>query len=299
MLMFLLSSVLAIVVGVLFLINISLFAFLVILFGLFEMITPFHSGRQLFNKLINGAIPSMWMDINSFILSLPYNIQWEIHGHGDLKPDHWYFLIANHRSWVDILVLQKVFNRKIPILKFFMKQELLWSLPVGGLACWMLDFPFLKRYNKAQLKKNPALREKDIETTKLACNHFKHRPTTVMNFLEGTRYTKQKQKDRSSSYQHLLRPKAGGVAFVVNELRDYIHEIIDTTIIYHHEEPTFWNLLCGRIHKITVYYEVIPLRPDQYGEYYGNVVFRKQFQAWINERWRQKDQLISQHLTEA
>jgi len=49
---------------------------------------------------------------------------------------------------VDILVLEKVFNRKVPMLKFFIKKELLWTLPVAGWAAWLLDFPFMERYHK-------------------------------------------------------------------------------------------------------------------------------------------------------
>ena len=54
--------------------------------------------------------------------------------------------VSNHRSWVDILVLQAVFNRRIPFLKFFLKQQLIW-VPFLGLAWWALDFPFMRRHS--------------------------------------------------------------------------------------------------------------------------------------------------------
>ncbi len=56
----------------------------------------------------------------------------------------WYLVSSNHQSWVDILVLQRIFHGRIPFLKFFLKQELIW-VPVIGLAWWALDFPFMKR----------------------------------------------------------------------------------------------------------------------------------------------------------
>ncbi len=55
---------------------------------------------------------------------------------------------SNHRSWVDILVLQSIFNRRIPFLKFFLKRQLIW-VPLLGLAWWALDFPFMRRYSSS------------------------------------------------------------------------------------------------------------------------------------------------------
>lgn len=296
MLSFLPAPIVGVITAILFLVCIMFFALLIVLLGPIKFLITFASGKRVIENAQHAATAA-WIDANNLIMSLPTKITWEIEGHGTLKKDHWYFVFSNHQSWVDILVLQKVFNRKIPLLKFFLKRELLWSLPMGGLACWALDFPFMKRYSKTQLKKNPELKNKDLETTKLACNKFKLRPTTVMNFLEGTRFTPVKQQERSSPYQHLLRPKAGGVAFVVNELKEFITEVLDVTIIYNYPEPTFWNLLCGRITHIYVSYEIVTLEPNQYGDYYHDSVFRKQFQGWLNDRWRLKDALIAAHLS--
>lgn len=292
------APILGIIAGLLFLVNILICASLVIICGILKIISPFSLGKKFFNYLQNEVITSVWIDINNCIIQLAAPVKWEVYGQGELHFDHWYFVFANHQTWADILVLQKVFNRKIHLLKFFLKKELLWSLPLGGLACWMLDFPVMRRYSKTQLKRNPALRNKDIETTRESCRKFKQEPTTIMNFLEGTRFTPQKQQDRSSPYQHLLRPKGGGLAFVVNELKGYIHEVIDVTIVYSHADPTFWNFLCGRVHKVIVYYDVIPLQSHQYGDYYGNSSFRKNFQGWVNECWQRKDKLIATILTD-
>ena len=50
-----------------------------------------------------------------------------------LARQEWYLMTSNHQSWADILVLQKVTNRRVPSLKFFLKQELIW-VPLLGLA---------------------------------------------------------------------------------------------------------------------------------------------------------------------
>lgn len=188
------------------------------------------------------------------------------------------------------------------MLKFFMKQDLLWTLPIGGLACYMLDFPFMKRHSKEYLKKHPDQREKDIETTRKACEIYKHKPIAIMNYLEGTRFTQEKHRARHSPYHNLLQPKAGGIALVLATMDDYIHHIIDTTIVYHTDALSLWNFFCGRIPKITVHYEVIPVPKELHGDYYHDKEFRLVFQQWLNQRWLIKDQLIneirSQNLSE-
>lgn len=294
MLSFLPAPLVGVIAGFLFFISILVMGFLVVLVWALSFLVPFKAGREYLIKVQNDVIPSAWIDINTFLLKLATRIEWDIQGKGTLNFQHWYFVFANHQTWADIVVMQKVFNRKIPLLKFFLKQELLWSLPMGGLACWTLDYPFMKRHSKAYLKKYPEKRNSDLEATKTACEKFKERPTAVMNFLEGTRFTKQKQKERSSPYKNLLRPKAGGVAFVVSELREYIKEVIDVTLIYCDEDPSFWNFLKGKVPKVIVKYEVIPLTEDLYGDYYNDSQFRKHFQSWINGLWQKKDALIEE-----
>lgn len=293
MLFFLPSFIRGSIAIILLILNILMVPTLVITFGLIKYLIPLPFWKKFCTKVQNDVLPSVWIDINSAILTLTTTTKWDVQGKGELNNKHWYLVISNHLSWADILVIQKIFNRKIPILKFFLKQELLWVLPLGGLACWMLDFPFMKRYNKAQLKKNPELKLKDIETAKLACNKFKLRPTSVINFLEGTRFTKQKQTERSSPYLHLLRPKSGGIALVTSQLNTKIREIIDVTLLYDHPDPNFWNFISGKVPKVTVRYEVLPIPEELYGDYYTDSNFRKSLQTWVNQRWKQKDNLIT------
>src|SRR3546814_9530339 len=109
------------------------------------------------------------------------------------------------------------FNRRIPLLKFFLKQELI-KVPLLGLAWWALDFPFRKRFTRAEIEANPSLKGKDLETTRKACEKFKEMPTSVMNFFEGTRFTQAKHDQQQSPYEFLLKPKAGGTAFALSAM---------------------------------------------------------------------------------
>ncbi len=271
---------------------------LVILLALIQKIMPVNSIKKALYQLSHKILPDIWVGINSFAMDVASTTEWEIIQNGELSREGWYFLMCNHQSWLDIMVLQRVFLRKIPMLKFFMKQELLWTLPVGGLACYVLDFPFMKRHNKEFLKKHPEQRDKDIATTRKSCEKYKYQPIVVMNYLEGTRFTKEKHRIRQSSFQNLLPPKAGGIALVLATMSDYIHHIIDTTIVYHTKTPSLSDFFFGKIRKITVHYEVIEVPSELLGDYYHDKDFRVSFQQWLNKRWQQKDQLINQIQTD-
>jgi 1-acyl-sn-glycerol-3-phosphate acyltransferase len=236
--------------------------------------------------------PVWWMDVNYWILQLSTYKKWHIEGDAALNTKHWYLLISNHQSWMDILVLGIFFRHRIPILKFFMKKELLWSLPVAGWACYVLGYPFMARHSHEEIRKNPLLKTKDIETTRAACAQFKKFPTTVVNFVEGTRFTTAKQQAQQSPYRHLLNPKATGVALVTQELGAQLSGIINVTLHYTPQRLSLWQFLCGRIEKIYLHYELLPLTPDLIGDPYTDRTFRKHFQHWLNELWQLKDQRL-------
>lgn len=238
-------------------------------------------------------IPVLWTDINNYIIQITTNIKWDVQGLENLQAHHWYLLICNHQSWVDIFVLNYIFNRKIPTLKFFMKKELIWTLPILGWAAMLADFPILYRTTKEDLAKHPHLKGKDIEITRKACEKFKKIPTTVINFVEGTRFTAEKQLRQRSQYQHLLRPKAGGIAFALATMGEYFNEILNVTIIYPDGIPTMWDFFCGRVKKIIVRATTIPLTSNLLGDYENNREYRIFFQNWLNQIWEEKDKIIT------
>ncbi len=181
-----------------------------------------------------------------------------------------------------------MFMDKVPMLKFFLKKELIW-VPILGLAWWALDFPFMRRYSSEFLEKNPHLRGKDLESTKKACEKFRTIPVCVVNFVEGTRFRPEKHKRQKSPYIHLLNPKAGGVAFVVSAMGDCIQKIINVTIVYPDGADNFWGFISGRIRRIIVDVEVLPITSDIRGDYFNDAEFKKKFCNWINTLWKEKD----------
>lgn len=233
-----------------------------------------------------------WVATNAMILSLFHRIEWDVQGLERVSRKGWYLITCNHQSWTDILVLQSVFSRRAPFLKFFLKQELIW-VPIMGLAWWALDFPFMKRYSKEYLAKHPEMRGKDTETTRKACERFKEIPVSVMNFLEGTRYTQAKHDQQQSPYRYLLKPKAGGIAFVLSSMGGLLHSMLDVTIVYNEKTIGFWDLMCGRVRsvKVRVTQREIPAEFAA-GDYENDAEFRERFQAWVSDLWLEKDALI-------
>ena len=263
--------------------------------ALFKLIIPVPGWRTAVTKALIWLAEN-WISGNKATAVLLHRQQWDVQGVEDLSLEKWYLVVSNHQSWVDILVLQSVFNRRIPFLKFFIKQRLIW-VPVIGLAWWALDFPFLKRYSKEYLHKHPEKQGQDLEATRQACEKFQTTPISVMNFLEGTRFTLEKHGRQQSPYRHLLRPKAGGAALVLNAMGNAIQTMLNVTIIYPDGIPTFWDYLSGRAQNVIVRVEKssIPAHFSQ-GDYMNDSKFKVEFQKWVNALWQEKDGLIGKTL---
>lgn len=235
---------------------------------------------------------SAWISVNSIIEKLFHPVKINLECDSPLSPKEWYMVIANHQSWVDILILQRILNHRIPFLKFFLKQELIF-VPVLGLAWWALDFPFMKRYSPSQLRKNPKLKGKDIEITKKACAKFKTKPVSVMNFVEGTRFKPNKHAKQDSQFTHLLKPKAGGMAFALSAMGEHIHKLVDVTIYYPEGSPTYWEYISGKVKQVNVHIKVSDINDKMRGDYTKDRQFKIDFQAELNRIWKEKDQQLT------
>lgn len=166
-----------------------------------------------------------------------------------------------------------------------------------GLAWWALDFPFMRRHSEDYLRKHPQMRGKDQETTRKACAKFSLIPTSVMSFLEGTRFTPAKHAAQKSPYTHLLKPKVGGMALALNAMGDKFQAILDVTIVYPDGVPSFGQFLGGSMHRVTVRVRSLPI-PEHLlqGDYAQDAAFREAFTAWVQQLWRDKDAQISELL---
>ncbi|QEY58013.1 acyltransferase [Pseudomonas sp. C27(2019)] len=258
-------------------------------FAVLKLILPF-APMQRSLRFAMHWIAESWISVNSFWMRLVQPIKWDVKGLEKLDMTHSWLVTSNHQSWVDILVLQYQFNRRLPFLKFFLKKELIW-VPVIGLCWWALEFPFMKRYSKAYLEKHPEKQGQDLATTRKACERYKTNPVSVFNFLEGTRFTPEKHDQQNSPFTHLLKPKAGGIAFVLDAMGEQLHGLVNVTLHYPEGRPKLWDLLSGQIKHIVMRVKVVPIPKQFIGQSYDqDMAYRAEFQEWVNQLWLEKDQ---------
>ena len=298
MLMFLPAPVRGAIMLLLLCLHTVLWACIVYVAILLKVLSPKGPLRDAFSRL-TAWLAQQWAWLNTVYVGACLRIDWDVRIDAPLTPKGQYLVCANHQSWNDIFVLMQAFGRRAPFFKFFIKQELIW-VPVLGLAWWGLDYPFMKRYTPEQVAKNPALKGKDLETTRRAMDRYRNQPALILNFLEGTRFTKAKHDRQQSPYRHLLKPKAGGFAFALSALGGRLHSLLDVTIVYPGGARGFFDLLAGRVRRVIV--EIRPLTiPDALlsGDYENDPAFRKRFQDWIAGLWGDKDRRIGELLAAA
>lgn len=297
MLQFLPAPVLGAIMGLLLAINTLFWCALLYPLFLLKLLTPAQSRARASLSRLASYLAMNWASVNSLVSGLLHRIQWDLRIGVDLKPKGQYLVCSNHQTWNDIFVLMKTTGRRAPFFKFFIKQQLIW-VPFLGLAWWGLDYPFMKRSTPDQIKKNPALKGKDIEATRKACEKYRDQPVLILNFLEGTRFTQKKQVNQKAPYKHLLRPKAGGFAFALEAMGDKLHDILDVTIAYPGGAVGFWEFLCGKVRHVVVDVRRLQVPEDLLsgliaGNYEENPEFRKRFQLWLGDLWREKDARIA------
>ena len=263
-------------------------------------------------KVITGApiadkavikIATHWISSNSALIDemLPHK-DWRINLPDDIHTNGKYLLVSNHQSWVDTSIVQYIGEKRLPLTRFFTKFELIY-IPIVGQAFYFLDFPMMRRHSKEAIAKNPALKGKDIEEAKRACALLKDKPFTLLNYLEGTRFTQAKHAQQKSPYTHLLEPRAGGLSLAISALGEDIDGILDMTIVYPDGVPSYGDLWKGNIKRLGVDLRYIDI-PDalfdrvKQGGYEDSDEVKAQMFEWVEQVWRQKDQRITKMLAD-
>ena len=239
------------------------------------------------------AIANSWIRVNSWMFDNLTDTKLSITGQPEAMMQGHYMVLSNHQSWIDIPVLQKVLMYRVPFLRFFIKSQLIW-VPMLGLAWWALDMPFMKRYSRDQIKRKPELAGRDIEATRQACRKFQDIPVSIVNFAEGTRFTEAKHAQQDSPFTHLLKPRAGGTAFVLDAMGESLDTLVDVTIAYPNGAAELPTLFANQVSEIRVDVRVIPI-PDKLrrGNYQTDPAHRERMQTWINQLWKEKDQRLA------
>lgn len=279
----------------LLIINLVALPLILFLFVLIKKIVP---SDGLWEKKLEYAIqvtlPRLWTANNNRILALNPRVQWRITGEGTLCEKNWYVVISNHISTIDVLVLQRVFHRRVPHLKFVLKRELLWQLPFAGLACWCMGYPFVRRITKKTAKKKPWLKGQDIRDIEQACQAACW-PTAFVCFLEGTRFNQTASSPRSSRFTHVLPPNISGFCVIQNSLAKKKPYLLNVTLSYEAEyghTVSLLHFIWGRVRTVHVHYQVTPFNEEYVGQFDQDRAFRQKVRQYILKIWKEKDRLI-------
>ncbi|MFW1965771.1 acyltransferase [Acinetobacter guillouiae] len=244
----------------------------------------------------NINITNSWLSVNNWLIDhvLP-ETQWDItvDENLDLNMQGRYLMTCNHQSWVDTTVNQYFGLTRMPLTRFFTKWELIF-IPFVGQAFKILGFPMMKRHTKEQIAKNPELKTRDMEEARKACEQLLSQPFTLLNYLEGTRFTPEKHAQQQSPFTNLLKAKAGGLALALNILGDKIDALVDMTIVYPDGAPGYGEFWLDEVPRIVVNMRKIEI-PEWVlgGNYEDDAEYRERFQNWVDDLWTEKDQLIS------
>ncbi len=287
----------AVVTTLLYCLNLLLWGTPILLGGFVRLAIPPRRRRGII--LFLARLADSWVEGNDRITNLMIPTRWEIEHVEGIHLDGRYLVLSNHISWLDILAIFRAFHRRSAFVRFFLKSELIW-FPILGLACWGLEFPFMKRHKPEYLAKHPEKRGQDLETTRRAARRYAKIPVTILNFAEGTRFSERKRDKQQSPYRHLLQPRAGGVSFVLASMGDYLDAIIDVTVIYPGHQLTMWDFLCGRLPRVVVRARRIEVPT----EFLDKAVtepgpVRDRFKGWLDQLWKEKDEMIERTVNEA
>jgi 1-acyl-sn-glycerol-3-phosphate acyltransferase len=271
-------------------VNLCLWGIPVLLVGLTKLFVRGVKRRPII--LFLARLGEKWVAGNNRIFDALLSTEWDIEGIEGTRYDGHYLIISNHLSWVDIFALFRAFHGHTALIRFFLKQELIW-MPIVGQASWALEFPFMKRYTSDYLARHPEKRGTDLETTRRLCRRYRKVPVAILNFIEGTRFTREKQADQESPYRHLLRPRIGGISFVLASFGDQLDAIFDVTLAYPRHDVTMWEFVTNRVPSVVVRarrIEVTPELVDPAITEPGQA--RDRLKGWIDELWREKDALL-------
>ena len=265
----------------------------IIVAGLIKLLVPVPAVWRSISVFCNFMM-YCWCEGLALLLRLNPWLKWDVQGLDGLNKKNWYLLISNHHSWADIVVLCVLFRKHIPMNKYFLKQQLAW-VPFIGLACWALDMPFMRRYSRSYLLRHPERRGKDVETTRRSCEKFRAHPTTMVNFVEGSRFTEDKRQQTRSPYHNLLAPKAAGIAMALSVLGSQFDKLLNVTLCYpENNQKPFYDMLSGRLTRIVVRISLEPVTEELHGDYVNDKNFKRRFQRCLNRIWEEKDRQLTE-----
>lgn len=269
----------------------ALWGSLVSLAGIFKLLVPTERGRRRL-LLVMASLADRWALTNNALFRSLLTTRFRIDVPPGLRCDGRYLVVSNHRAWGDIFIVFLALGGRIPFIRFFMKRILIW-VPFAGIACWLFEFPFVKRYSPEYLEKHPEERGRDLDITRRACRRLQSVPFTILSFAEGTRFTRKKHAKQASPYAKLLHPRIGGIAQVFGTLGPLIDDVLDVTIVYGSRRSTLLDLVFDRIPSVDVSVRMVA-PPDIAGDPTQPGEARERLRGWIDGLWAEKDEKLQE-----
>ena len=128
----------------------------------------------------------------------------------------------------------------------------------------------------------------------MAREKFRDTPTSVINFIEGTRFSEKKRAARGSAFEHLLPPRAGGIAIAMSSMGGLFDAILDVTVVYPAGTPKFWDMCCGDTVQVIVDVQKRPIANELVGgDYENDRDFRRRVHRWLTRVWQEKDRRMA------
>ncbi|VTN08071.1 Probable acyltransferase yihG [Raoultella ornithinolytica] len=76
----------------------------------------------------------------------------------------------------------------------------------------------------------------------------------------------------------------------LNVLGAQFDKLLNVTLCYpENNQRPFYDMLSGRLTRIVVRVNLIPVAEDLHGDYVNDKNFKRRFQRWLNELWEEKD----------
>ena len=235
-----------------------------------------HAFRRVTDRIYRAAVR-----VDNALLRHVSGASWNVEDLA-LDPARPHIVLANHRSWADILIVQSVVATRGPIVKFLAKRELIY-MPIFGLIIVAFDFPVLRRRTRRGADP-PNRRDDDRRRVREASAALIDSPAAILSFAEGTRFTDAKRATGGAPYDHLLAPRPGGLAAMIEALAPGGGQIVDLTLAYP-RSVSLWEFLGGAAGPIEIAWETVPIAS----------VAPEDAHDWLVHCWKRKD--VSLHDT--
>ncbi len=235
---------------VLLALNIGFWLIPCVIFAIIKSMISYPPIRQgSYNVMVGIATACIFCD--SMILRIVSGVRIIPEYKSEVRKDVTYLVIANHRSWADVLILQRTLYDRTSLLKWLTKREML-KVPLIGFVCQAYEYPMMSRYTKQYLADHPEKREEDRDRIRRACEQLARNPGTLINFPEGTRYTHEKAERQQTPYRHLLKPRPGGVSVILTSMGPALAGVLDATLFFDDYDASFWEFLGGKVKTVRV-----------------------------------------------